>query len=212
AAVLAGVGLAVDRFDAAHPVPTHLMYALDAGTGKARWLSREDDPQPWTDGYVDGVAGVADDFPGLGDAELRSGPAPAANLPAPKLDLLSDTRSGQQRILRLRLVPQRPVRLASLHVDSATAVVKAATVAGRDVPVKTLRAGWGFGIVFHAPPPEGIEVTLTLTSNVDQVRFRAMDASDGLDQLPGFRPRPSDVGVVGSHTSEMLAVAETYSF
>ena len=28
--VLAGVGLAVDRFDADHPVPTHLMYALDA--------------------------------------------------------------------------------------------------------------------------------------------------------------------------------------
>ena len=35
AVVLAGVGLAVDRFDAAHPAPTHLMYALDAGTGQA---------------------------------------------------------------------------------------------------------------------------------------------------------------------------------
>ena len=37
-----------------------------------------------------------------------------------------------------------------------------------------------------------------------------MDASDGLDGLPGFRPRPPDVGIVGSHTSEMLAVARTY--
>ena len=37
-----------------------------------------------------------------------------------------------------------------------------------------------------------------------------MDASDGLDALPGFRPRPPAVGVVGSHSSEMLAVARTY--
>ncbi|WP_446217037.1 M28 family peptidase [Micromonospora sp. IBHARD004] len=210
AVVLAGVGLAVDRFDAAHPVPTHLMYALDAGTGKAQWLSHEEDPQPWTDGYVDGKAAVADDFPGLGDAELLAGPAQAANLPAPKVEVLSDTRSGDQRVLRLRLTPQRPVRLATLHVDTSTATVRSATVAGRDVPVKARDGRWGFGIVFHAPPPEGVEVTLTLTPKAERVTLRAMDASDGLAGVPGFRPRPADVGIVGSHTSEMLAVARTY--
>jgi hypothetical protein len=46
------VGLVVDRFDAVHPIPTHLMYALDAGTGQALWLSRETAPQPWTAEYV----------------------------------------------------------------------------------------------------------------------------------------------------------------
>lgn len=212
AVVLAGVGLAVDRFDAAHPVPTHLMYAVDAGTGKARWLSHEDDPQPWTDGYVNGTVGVADDFPGLGDGELRSGPAPAANLPAPKVEVLADTRTADQRVLRLRVLPQRPVRLFSLHVATATAMVRSATVAGRDVPVTARDGRWGFGIVFHAPPAEGVEVTLTLTPKAGQVSVRAMDASDGLTGLPGFRPRPSDVGVVGSHSSEMLAVAKTYGF
>ncbi|MBY8872932.1 M28 family peptidase [Micromonospora sp. PLK6-60] len=212
AVVLAAVGLAVDRFDAAHPVPTHLMYALDAGTGQARWLSHEDDPQPWTDGYVDGPASVADDFPGLGDGELRAGPAQAANLPAPTLETLSDTRDGDQRMLRVRVTPQRSVRLLTLHVDTTTATVKAATVAGRDVPIKAREGRWGFGIVFHAPPPEGVEVTLTLASAAEPVHLRAMDASDGLDALPGFRPRPADVGVVGSHSSEMLAVARTYEF
>ncbi|WP_433283491.1 M28 family peptidase [Micromonospora sp. CA-244673] len=210
AVVLAGVGLAVDRFDAAHPVPTHLMYALDAGTGKAQWLSHEDDPQPWTDGYVDRAVSVADDFPGLGDAELRAGAAQAANLPAPKLETLSDTRSGDQRVLRVRVLPQRPVRLLSLHVDTSTAEVRSATVAGRDVPVKARDGRWGFGVVFHAPPPEGVEVTLTLVPKAGQVNLRAMDASDGLGGLPGFRARPADVGVVGSHSSEMLAVARTY--
>lgn len=208
-AVFAGVGLAVDRFDAAHPAPTHLMYALDAGTGQARWLSHEEDPQPWTDGYVDGVTEVAD-FPGLGDAELRAGPAQAANLPAPKLEVLADTTAGAERTLRLRLVPQRQVRLTTLHVDAATATVLRAEVAGRAVPVEAREGRWGFGLVFHAPPPEGIEVTLTVTPKAGQVALRAMDASDGLDALPGFRPRPPGVRVVGSHSSEMLAVARTY--
>ncbi|MDT0531213.1 M28 family peptidase [Micromonospora sp. DSM 115977] len=209
AVVFAGVGLAVDRFDAAHPAPTHLMYALDAGTGQARWLSHEEDPQPWTDGYVDGVTEVAD-FPGLGDAELRAGPAQPANLSAPKLEVLADTTAGAERTLRLRLVPQRQVRLTTLHVDAATATVLRAEVAGRAVPVEAREGRWGFGLVFHAPPPEGIEVTLTVTPKAGQVALRAMDASDGLDALPGFRPRPPDVGIVGSHSSEMLAVARTY--
>ncbi|NYH43561.1 hypothetical protein HNR22_003288 [Micromonospora jinlongensis] len=212
AVVLAGVGLGVDRFDAAHPAPTHLMYAMDAGTGQARWLSHESDPQSWTDGYVDGTADVGDDFPGLGDGELRAGPAQAANLPAPKLEVVADTTSGGERTLRLRLTPQRAARLATLHVDTSTATVLRAEVAGRPVPVEPREGRWGFGLVFHAPPTEGIEVTLTLRPIAGQVALRAMDASDGLDALPGFRPRPPAVGVVGSHSSEMLAVARTYPF
>ncbi|MEU8084479.1 M28 family peptidase [Micromonospora sp. NPDC049101] len=212
AVVLAGVGLGVDRFDAAHPTPTHLMYAMDAGTGQARWLSHESDPQSWTDGYVDGMADIGDDFPGLGGGELRAGTAQPANLPAPKLDVLADTTSGGERTLRLRLTPQRTVRLATLHVDTSTATVLRAEVAGRPVPVEPRAGRWGFGLVFHAPPTDGIEVTLTLRPIAGQVSLRAMDASDGLDALPGFRPRPPGVGVVGSHSSEMLAVARTYPF
>ncbi|MER7459511.1 M28 family peptidase [Micromonospora sp. NPDC126480] len=211
AVVFAGIGLAVDRFDAAHPVPTHLMYALDAGTGQARWLSHETEPQPWTDGYVTGDrVTVGDEFPLFGDEELLTGPAQAADLPAPKVDVLADTTAGTERTLRLRLTPQRPVRLAALHVDTGTATVLRAEVAGRSVPVEPREGRWGFGVVFHAPPAEGIEVTLTVTPRAGQVALRAMDASDGLDALPGFRPRPPDVGVVGSHSSEMLAVARTY--
>nr|WP_229687127.1 M28 family peptidase [Micromonospora parathelypteridis] len=210
AVVLAGVGLGVDRFDAAHPAPTHLMYALDAGTGQARWLSHESDPQSWTDGYVDGLTDVSDDFPGLGGGELRAGPAQSANLPAPKLEVLADNSSGGERTLRLRLTPQRTARLATLHVDTSTATVLRAEVAGRSVPVEPRAGKWGFGLVFHAPPTEGIEVALTLRPTGGQVALRAMDASDGLEALPGFRPRPAAVGVVGSHSSEMLAVARTY--
>ncbi|MGC5050160.1 M28 family peptidase [Micromonospora sp. DT48] len=210
AVVLAGVGVAVDRFDAAHPAPTHLMYAVDTGTGQARWLSRETGPQPWTDEYVDGPVEITDEFPGIGGRELLGGPAQPADLPAPRLDVVADTTAAGLRTVSLRLTPQRPVRLVTLHVDTSTATVRAAQVANRPVPVEERAGRWGFGIVFHAPPPEGIEITLTVEPKTPQLALRAMDASDGLDAVPGFRPRPPDVGVVGSHTSEMLAVARTY--
>src|SRR6478752_2242210 len=44
AVVCVAAGLVVDRFDERHPVPTQLMYALDADTGKAWWVSSESSP------------------------------------------------------------------------------------------------------------------------------------------------------------------------
>jgi Zn-dependent M28 family amino/carboxypeptidase len=215
AVVFVGTAFAVDRFDARHPIPTHLMYAMDAGTGQARWLSEESTLQDWTSSYVDAKGSVYAEFPALDDEELWTGPAGPAPLPAPDLTVLSDTAAGSTRTLRLRLTPRRtPVRLVSLHVDGATATVERAVVAGRPVSAEegALDDRWSFGLVFHAPPPEGIEVELVLRpTGGGQVRVRAMDASDGLAGLPGFRPRPPDVGVAGSHSAEMAAVARTYA-
>jgi hypothetical protein len=42
--------------------------------------------------------------------------------------------------------------------------------------------------------------------------FRALDGSDGLSGLPGFVPRPADIGVEGSHTSELVLVGASAGF
>jgi hypothetical protein len=213
---LTAAGLRFDRFDGAHPSPTQLMYALDADTAQARWLSAETTPQPWTAQYVSGppvsvaaaqpATGTSPPFGGLpafGDAEFLSGPANPAALAPPLVTVVRDTRAGGVRTLRLRVVPQRPVRLVTLH---ASTVFDSATVAGRPLPAERRLA-----VVFHAPPADGIEVALVLRG-AEPVRLRVMDASDGLSGLPGFRARPPDVGVAGSHTSELVAVARTYTF
>ena len=211
AVALTATGLRMDRFTPERPALTQLMYALDTDSNSARWLSSETTPQPWTAQYVTaGPAPVVDTLPAFGPEELRTGPATAAPLPAPQLTVLSDTPSAGGRALRLRLVPQRPVRMVTLHV-AADAGVTAAVVGGHRVPADTVAGGpWGFGFVFHAPPAEGIEVELTVRA-AGPVRFRAMDAADGLGALPGFRPRPAGVGIRGDHSSEMVAVARTYS-
>ena len=215
AAVLActGTGLAVDRFDERHPALTHLMYALDADRGTAQWLSEEPRVQKWTSGYVSGEPHRVDDtLPGFGAERLRTGPAPAAPLPAPELTLVSERPDAVGRVLTLRLDPKRPVRLVTLHVGSGTDVALA-RVGGRPVPPVGGAQGarWGFGFVFHAPPAAGLEVQLTVRGT-GPVTVRAMAGSDGLGDIPGFTDRPAGVGIVGSHSSELLAVAKTYTF
>ena len=214
--ICAAVGLSVDRFDAAHPSPTHLMYALDADNNTAQWLSDESKVQKWTSQYVSGSPHeVNATLPAFGPEEMRSGTAQAADLPAPKLTLESDTRSGDGRVLKLLLQPQRQVRFTTLHVVAGVTVT-AATIGGREVPAtaqsqsKSANGPWGFGFVFNGPPAEGVEITLTVTAS-GPVKFRAMDGSDGLTALPGFHARPAGVGIRGLHTSELLAVAKTYT-
>jgi hypothetical protein len=204
--VLSAVGLRADRFDATHPSLTQLMYALNADNNTAQWVSDEPRTQKWTSQYVSGdLHVVKESMPWFGAAKVRTGPAQAAPLPAPSLTLEQDAREGDTRKLTLRLTSPRQVRLTGLNLDPGVDVL-AATVQGQQVPTDTA----SFGFVFHAPPAGGIEINLTVRAS-GPVKFRVMDGSDGLSELPGFQPRPADVGIVGSHTSELCAVAKTYS-
>jgi hypothetical protein len=63
--------------------------------------------------------------------------------------------------------------------------------------------------LFHAPPPEGLEVTVTVDAG-QKVRIQATDGSDGLEALPGYQPRPPGVDVAGSHFSELVMVKKSY--
>jgi hypothetical protein len=229
AAVLAvacvGVGLNVDRFDEQHPAPAQLMYALDADTGRATWVSAETAPGEWTSQYVDGPQDLSQTFPVFGDEPIAAGAAQAADLPAPELVVVADTTNAAgERSLVMKVKPQRDVRLVYLQVSGA--VVAKAIVDYRRVPLEsgggdTVFASDGstvvgvgdFALVFHAPPEAGLDVRLTLAaggSATEPVTIRVMDGSDGLDGLPGFTPRPAGVGVEGSHDSELVVVAKTF--
>jgi hypothetical protein len=151
-------------------------------------------------------------LPAFGPLKMTTGPATPAALPPALVTLSSATDNADgTRTLRMTVVPQRPVRLLSLHVAEDVPVT-AATAGGRPMPVgPPIGDGWGFGFVFHAPPPAGLDVTLTVRTAAP-VRIRVMDGSDGLAALPGFHPRPAGVGIAGSHISEMVAVTKTYQF
>lgn len=201
-----GIGLGVDRFDQRHPAPEQLMYALDADTGQARWVSADPNPGAWSAQLASGRADLEDAFPMLGD-DIAAGPAQPADLLAPLLSVVSDSTDAGRRALTLNLAPQRPVRLVYIRINDAKVI--SATVAGREVPAESLDVD-KFGVLFHAPPAGGVELKLVL-DKAGPVTFRVMDGSDGLTALPGFIARPADVGIEGSHTSELALVAKTYT-
>jgi hypothetical protein len=135
------------------------------------------------------------------------GPAQPATIAAPEATVLADVTTGNERRLRLRLQPRRPVRLLAVYGEVGNRRVIRAAVDGREVtPFLTDRDR--FGLQFHAVATDGFELDLTLTG-AEPLRLRLIDGSDGLDGLPGFRHRPSNVGVAGTHTSDLVAGAIT---
>lgn len=206
ALVFTGIGLRVDHFDEEHPEPAELAYILDTDTGQALWVSTDAEPGEWLSRYVTGP-GTADDTFGLVDGAVSVGPAAAADLPPPLVTVVADTTKGGTRTLTLRVTPQRQARLVYLALSDTP--VLAASFQGREVPADQLVDG--LSVVFHAPPPDGVQITLDLAAT-GPVTLRVLGGSDGLDGLPGFTPRPVGVGIAGSHTSEMTVVAGTHTF
>jgi hypothetical protein len=207
AAACAVAGLAVDRFDAAHPVPSRLAYVLDRDTGQASWVSTEQTLGAWTEGHVGSRFELPSAWPHLG-GEVWSGRAEAADLAAAEVTTVSDALLGGRRELTVRVTPRRPgVRMLvlDLRVDGGT--VLAGRVAGRDVPQEEL-GGDRVWIEFHAPPEGGLQASFGIEGG-GAVDLRVVDGSDGLDGLPGHQPRPEGVDAAGSLGADVVLVAGT---
>lgn len=204
AVALSVIGLAVDEFDEDHPLPTQLMYAMDADSGAAWWASEQDSADGWLAQYVTASTDLSQSFPIL-DGTLLTGPAEPAALRAPVVSVEHVGGAGDgTTTFDFKVQPQRSVRLLEVSSPDAT-VVRATVEAGavsRDVPL----SDGPFDLLFHAPPADGVTIRFTLQGS-SGATFRVLDGSDGLADLPGFVPRPPDVGVKGSHTSELLLVA-----
>jgi hypothetical protein len=83
----------------------------------------------------------------------------------------------------------------------------AGRVAGRPVPAEELGRDRAW-IVFHAPPEGGLQASFSIEGD-GPVDLRVIDGSDGLDGLPGHEPRPEGVDAAGSHSADLVLVAET---
>ncbi|ANC30683.1 Aminopeptidase YwaD precursor [Isoptericola dokdonensis DS-3] len=205
-------GFAVDSFDAEHPRPTALGYALDADTGEAWWVSDEVTPSDWTAQYVDGTQALSPQFPPLHD-DVWAGPAEVADLPVPTVEVLDDVTAGDGRTVTLQVRPgdgALGTAGALRYVDvsggeMAPGVVRAASVAGREIPVGV---DGHLDTRYYAPGADGFQVVVTVPAGED-VALRVVAAGGGLDRLPGFVERPADVGVAGSHSAELVLVGTT---
>lgn len=176
---LAVAGAVVDRFDDRHPLMSQLVYALDAEHHEAQWLS-EQRPDRWTEKFV-GTGLPPEQFAQLWDETTASGAAPDRQLPAPRIEKLSDTTESGRRQVRLRVWSARAAPSVALRYREP---VESLRVAGREItPVPSQ------GFEFVAVPPEGIEVELTVPAG--PLNLRVIDYSWLPDS--GFADAPADI-------------------
>jgi hypothetical protein len=194
--VLAGVftagGLVANREGATDARQEMVWYSMDADTGHAYWASGRAPVSEWSRSLLSEPAAPLDDaFPWAHGRALWHGPAPAANLPAPKLTVVRDHIENSQRKLTLRLRSQRDAPTLGLWIDGESATIRSATVAGRAVPTDRPLGKWSFGFRYFGAPADGVEVQLELDQRTDDVVLRVADSTDDLTAVPGFSPPPN---------------------
>ena len=207
AVACAAVGLSVDRFDAAHPVPSQLAYALDRDTGPGVVGQHRDAPRARTRRSTSTAAArCRSTSPTWPARSWRIGPASRRTCPAPQVTTLSDEVVGGKRQITVRVTPQRSgVRLVALDLGVDGGTVTRAQLAGRAVPDEAL-GGESLRITFHAPPADGLQASFTIEGD-GPVDLRVTDGSDGLSGLPGYQPRPAGVDAAGTHSSDLVLVS-----
>ncbi|MDQ3920102.1 MAG: M20/M25/M40 family metallo-hydrolase, partial [Acidobacteriota bacterium] len=166
---LIAVGLAWSGFDREHPRKDSVFYAMNADTGKAVWASLDQQADEWTSQFFAGRAErgtLSEIFPSNPNSFLKAA-APAAPLAPPQVSALEDGRDGEgHRIIRLRVTSPRQAPFLFVTAD---APIFAASVNGKSVGAdggaRATDSGAQWGLQYHAPPAEGIELTLATSSS-----------------------------------------------
>ena len=199
AVVLLVVGVATPLVNANHPQPDSLVYAIDANTGKAQWLSNDKAPDSWTENVLGNTpaSGPAPEFmimyfpvkeKSYETATLLSNPARATvAVPAPTLAVQSDRSVNGQRVVRFNVASARNA-LNLWYTMSTNGQLKALSVDGKKVPVKPADS---WSILGQGLPATGYtaEVTLTAGSTFDVV-VTDQTNSFPTDPALGLPPRP----------------------
>ncbi len=192
------------RFSADQPRPNQIQYTLDAGSGQAVWQSTATEPDGWTEqffagGYAKGKDVFSPAYYFDQEFGVIRSPAPALDLPAPRLTVLEDTIADGLRTLRLRLSSPRGAYAAHMDLQLPGDLI-AATLSGQSVVVATgptndnyvIPAGTRrFPLMVHNLPVEGLEIILVVRAT-GRIGVALQDFSNGLPDVPGMTitPRP----------------------
>jgi hypothetical protein len=180
-------------FDARHPKPNNIVYALSADTQTAIWASYDEAPDAWTAQFLGAKPQrrPVTDYLDASQPLLHSTAHPVP-LDAPDVELLDDGTSDGIRTLRVRITPPPRANLLTLGANARERIVGAA-VDGRRIPNDTSgdggRPAWTLN--YWSPPPEGVELTLEVKGSAP-LTLTARAATPGLPAIPGasYRERP----------------------
>ncbi|HEX7317501.1 MAG TPA: M20/M25/M40 family metallo-hydrolase [Pyrinomonadaceae bacterium] len=206
-------GAATAGFDQSRPRRDSIFYGLNAGTGGAVWASADAQTDAWTSQFIPSPArqSLADFFP-LRAPEMLAAAAPAAQLDAPSVEVLSDEKRDGVRALRLKISSPRRAPVVSIGVE-ADAEVRGTTVNGKRIDVAQAAGANKWGLRYFALPAEGIELTLE-TKSAAPLALKVVDQSYGLPALSGFtyKERPGDLIPASVPFGDSTLVSRSFTF
>ena len=213
---LVGMGLAVDRFDPSHPRLTHLMYLMDADSGTAMWASDDQKPAPWIAAYVPKANGNPEaPFPlPYGNTPRWLGPAEPLPVSPPRIDFLESRSDGDATLVKVRVTSPRRGQVITLNTDRPvqntiiTADGEPPATASPSYPDDAGTRPWPYELRFYDPPADGFVATLRLPG-AGLPRIYVSDYTVGLEQIPGFTPRPADLARSPAHNSDIVVVGRS---
>jgi hypothetical protein len=185
--------------DAANPQADSIFYALNADTSEALWISEDPQPDVWTSQFLCTTFKRGELpylFPHLED-KLLFAPAPALDLTASQVKLLSDRSTGDTRALQLHITTPRQVPWVEVTIGS-TSPISSITLAGKHIlyqndPAQGRLNGYMKTFQYWVPPAGGFDFDIGI-SPPGNVKIFVRNYGFGLPQIPGFRhdPRPAD--------------------
>jgi hypothetical protein len=195
--------------DAAHPTTSNVFYAWDSGSGKAYWISRDDQLDAWSRQYFPAVTDKQQ-VPELFGAVSRkywASPAPQlATLQAPRIEVLSDSVKDGVREVALAVATARHAPMFSVRVEGTD--VLASQVEGQPFTKKPnpkwLLEAYGMD-----------ERTLAFSVQVKAGKpftVRVFDETFGLPAA-GAMPRPASlIQSINGTNSDTLRAVRTRNF
>jgi len=218
AAAALGLGLLVAGtltagFDARHPKPNNIFYALNVGTEKAIWASYDEAPDAWTAQFLgaDAQKGSVTDYIDESEPLLYS-VAPPVSLEAPDVELLDDSTSDGIRTLRVRITPPPRATLLVVTADAAERVVGAEVDGARALNDTSDDGGSpAWTLNYWSPPPEGVELTLEV-EGAQPLTLTARAATPALPTIPGesYQDRPPDM--MPQRYEDRTLVSKSFNF
>ena len=206
-------------FDARHPKPNSIMYALNTDTGQAIWVSADEKPDAWTAQFLGAKPSRSSVAGHIGDTGPRlHAPAPPVALAAPSVRFLDDRDRVGARTVTMHVTGPARASLIVLEVDHeiTDVTIDGTPVATRPVLKSGRASSWT--LHFWNPPAHGFDLTLEVKSTA-AVRVTARALTPGLPQIPGtaYRERPPDTMPISADPASIeqdssTVVSRSFSF
>jgi hypothetical protein len=174
-AVMLTAGLSRAGFDDHRPMPTAVAYLAQPDGGEAYWASIDRTPTAWSSQFL-GASPERRGFPEWGlPNEVWLTSAPLLTEAAPDIAILHSEAAGEDRRLRLRVVPAPGTwrTVVSLPGEGA---VRDVVVDGRPVPTAdgSRPGAAGTVVTLTGAPEQGFDVEFTILADVAELRVRGV--------------------------------------